>query len=190
MRIYSRQGDGGQTRLPGTGPLFKNAPALEACGTIDELGAALGLARCEALPGAMNPLLQGIQQTLLQLGGELADPGRAGDAPRAIGPGQVEAVEAAIDRYASELEPLRAFVLPGSSRAEATLHFVRTVCRRAERRAVGLAQAEPQRVGAQHLAYLNRLSDLLFVLARTVAARATRSGLGQAEASDAESELP
>lgn len=166
MKIYTRQGDGGQTRLPGSEPVFKDAPVLQACGTIDELGAALGLARCEALPGEMAGLLQRIQHTLVQLNGELADPQRGGDAGRAIGPAQVEALEAAIDAHEPQAGPPGAFVLPGSGRAEAALHLARTVCRRAERRAVALARAEPHRLGEAHLAYLNRLSDLLFVLAR------------------------
>ncbi len=169
MRIYTRQGDGGRSRLPGSESVFKDAPVLQACGTIDELGAALGLARCESLPGEMAGLLERIQRTLVQLNGELADPGQGQDAGRAVGPAHVEALEAAIDRYEPELAPPGAFVLPGSNRAEATLHVARTVCRRAERRAVALARAEPHRVAEAHLAYLNRLSDLLFVLARLVA---------------------
>ena len=172
MNIYTRQGDGGQTRLPGSGPLWKDASALETCGTIDELGAALGLARCEPLPAEIRQLLEHVQQTLVQLAGELADAGAAGDVPGAVGAAHVEAVETAIDRYAAGLEPLHAFILPGVCRAEAALHFARTVCRRAERRIVALAQQEPHRVGAHHVAYLNRLSDLLFVLARAVTADA------------------
>ncbi len=168
MNIYTRQGDGGQTRLPGSGPLWKDAPVLEACGTVDELSAALGLARCEPLPAAFRQLLEHAQKTLVQLAGALAAAEPAGGPSGAVGPEHVEAVETAIDRYAPGLEPLRAFVLPGASRAEAALHFARTVCRRAERRVVALTQREPQRVGAHHVAYLNRLSDLLFVLARAI----------------------
>ncbi|MDY0165920.1 MAG: cob(I)yrinic acid a,c-diamide adenosyltransferase [Thermoguttaceae bacterium] len=171
MSIYTRDGDGGQTRLPGSAPIFKDSPAVEVCGTIDELGAALGLARCQPLPEKMGPLLQSIQQTLLQLNSELADPGQRGDASRAIGPRQIAELEAAIDGYESQLQALRAFILPGTSHAEAALHFARTVCRRAERRVVSLARAEPHRTGEHHLAYLNRLSDLLFVLARYAVAR-------------------
>ncbi len=168
MKIYTRQGDAGQTRLPNSEPLFKDAPALEVCGTIDELNAALGVARAEVPPGEVAQLLHGIQKTLLQLAAEFANPELAGDASGAIGPSHVEAFEAAIDRYDALLKPLHSFVLPGSSRAEAALHVARIVCRRAERRTVALAQAEPHRVGARHFVYLNRLSDLLFVLARVV----------------------
>ena len=170
MSIYTRQGDDGRTRLPGGEPMFKDSLALEACGTIDELGASLGLARCEALPGKMARLLERIQHTLLQLNAELADPGRRADALRAVGAAHVEALEADIECCEAKLAPLDTFVLPGRARGEAALHFARTVCRRAERGVISLAQAEPHRVSEHHLAYLNRLSDLLFVLARDAVA--------------------
>ncbi|MDZ7620452.1 MAG: cob(I)yrinic acid a,c-diamide adenosyltransferase [Patescibacteria group bacterium] len=169
MRVYTRQGDGGQTRLPEGEPIAKDAPVLEACGTLDELGAALGLARCESLPGELGPLVESIQRSLLQLNGELVYPPLSADPSRAIGPARVAALESLIDGYEARLAPLGEFVLPGAARAEAALHLARTVCRRAERQVVALARAESQRVTEHHLAYLNRLSDLLFVLARFVA---------------------
>lgn len=166
MKIYTRQGDGGEARLPGSEPISKDSLVLEACGTLDELGAALGLARCESLPGELGPLVESIQRSLLQLNGELACPELSADPLRAIGPPRIAALEALIDRYETQLAPLCEFVLPGAARAEAALHLARTVCRRAERRLVALARVEPQRVTEHHLSYLNRLSDLLFVLAR------------------------
>lgn len=169
MTIYTRQGDCGQTQLCDGIPIFKDAPVLEACGTLDELGAALGLARCEPLPGEMNRLLKGIQGNLIRMNGELAGPAPGGDSCGAVGPAEVEGLEAAIDDCQGHLEPLLAFVLPGAARTEAALHFARTVCRRAERRVVALGRVEPQRVAEHHIIYLNRLSDLLFVLARCAA---------------------
>ena len=166
MKIYTRKGDGGRTCLPDGSGIAKDAAVMEVCGTLDELSAALGLVRAERLPGATDALIEEIQRTLLRLGGEIVMPDLAADASQAIGPQHITALEAAIDGRASDLPPLRAFVLPGNTRAEAALHLARTVCRRAERRMVSLVQAEPQRVAEHHLSYLNRLSDLLFVLAR------------------------
>jgi len=174
MTIYTRQGDNGQTRLSDNVPIAKDALALEACGTVDELGSAIGLVRCEGLADGMSRLLEGVQQTLLELNADWAAPGRSSSGPPAFGPAQVEALETAIDHHDSKLEPLGTFVLPGNTRAEAAMHFARTVCRRAERRAVALARAEPSRVRDHHLAYLNRLSDLLFILARCLVGRDCR----------------
>ncbi len=166
MSIYTRQGDGGQTRLPDGNSISKDTLVLEVCGTLDELGAALGLARCESLPGELGPLVESIQRALLQFNGELVYPKLSTDPSRAIGPRHVAVLESAIDRREAQLALLTEFVVPGGTRAEAALHLARTICRRAERRVVSLHQAEPQRVTQHHLSYLNRLSDLLFMLAR------------------------
>ncbi len=165
MPIYTRTGDDGDTTLPGGVRTPKDAPLLEVCGTLDELGAALGLARCEPLSDGILALLEQIQHQLFRLGGELL----AGhpDQIAAISSDDVTALEQLIDRYQARLNPTASFVLAGGCRAAAVLHLARTICRRAERRLVSLARSQTQSVTPCLLAYLNRLSDLLFVLART-----------------------
>jgi cob(I)alamin adenosyltransferase len=174
MKIYTGQGDRGQTRLPDGPPISKGDPSLEACGTIDELGSAIGLVRAEPLPDEVDGLLEQVQHALFELNSELAHPLRAEDPSQAIGPADSKAIEAAIDRFQAELEPLTQFILAGGTRTAATLHMARTICRRAERRVVALGQSQPDRVTQSQLVYLNRLSDLLFVLARVANARAGR----------------
>lgn len=171
MRIYTRGGDAGETGL-GTGARVpKDCARVEAYGTVDELNAHLGVARAALGDADLATLLQRIQGELFEMGADLAAPDEAPErrsVPR-VSPEQVTALEREIDRLEAGLEPLRNFILPGGSAAGAALHVARCVCRRAERRVAALAQAEE--VNHHCLAYLNRLSDLLFVMARAANAR-------------------
>ncbi len=167
MKIYTRTGDKGQTGLLGGPRVSKDAARLEVCGAVDELNSWLGLIRCEPLPEWIAALLEQIQHRLFDVGTELAAVTSASSASTAIGPQDVKAFEEAIDRCDEKLKPLTVFILPAGSPAAAMLHIARTVCRRAERRLVSLARIEPQAVSPDLLSYVNRLSDLLFVLART-----------------------
>lgn len=163
MSIYTRQGDRGETELLDAGRVWKDSPRVEACGELDELDAALGLARCETLPPTAAELLERVQRRLVELRAELmcraSNRALELDADTAL-------LEQAIDRFQSCLKPLETFIVPGGSRAAAVLHLARAICRRAERRVVALMRAEPEAVAPPILAYVNRLSDLLFVLAR------------------------
>jgi cob(I)alamin adenosyltransferase len=167
-RIYTRTGDKGETGLVDGSRVPKDAPRVDAYGTVDELNACLGLARLHA-GGALAEGIARIQHDLFDLGADLATPGFERDAEakhpplRAVA-GQVERLEREIDAMNAELTPLRSFVLPGGSALSAHLHVARTVCRRAERGAVTMAGAEP--VNPEAVRYLNRLSDWLFVAAR------------------------
>jgi cob(I)alamin adenosyltransferase len=158
-RIYTRTGDAGQTGLGDGSRVAKHAPRIAALGDVDELNAIVGLLLCEELPDEVRTLLTGIQHDLFDLGGELSVPG--GSFFKDTQPARLEQT---IDRFNGELEPLKEFILPGGTRAAALAHHARTVCRRAERAAVALAQDETVSIPARQ--YLNRLSDLLFVLAR------------------------
>jgi cob(I)alamin adenosyltransferase len=171
MRIYTRTGDAGETGLFGGGRVPKDAIRVEAYGTVDELNAAIGAAR--ACPGdeIVGDLLAAIQHDLFVLGADLAAPEEAGDqvgarSVRRIEERQVRRLEAEIDALDAALPTLDRFVLPGGSQQGALLHLARTVCRRAERRVVALSHREGVNPAALH--YLNRLSDLLFDLARSV----------------------
>ena len=161
-RIYTRLGDGGQTHLGDMTRVPKTHARIEAYGDIDELNAQLGLAlTVNELPERYAEWLRRIQNDLFDLGADLSVP-EDGDRPRQrVRPDQVEWLEAACDEVNATLQPLKSFVLPGGTRAAAHLHVCRTVCRRAERRAVGVEDANPEVVR-----YLNRLSDLLFILSR------------------------
>lgn len=164
MKIYTKTGDDGQTGLFGGGRVRKDALRITAFGEVDELNALLGVARAETLPAAIDALLERVQNELFDLGAELATPEPERFTFRKLGPAATLALEQAIDAHEAELEPLKQFILPGGSRAAALLHLARTVCRRAERRVVSLTAAET--VSPELIVYLNRLSDLLFVLAR------------------------
>jgi cob(I)alamin adenosyltransferase len=171
MKIYTKTGDTGETGLPGGVRLPKDAGVPECCGTVDELNATLGMVRAGELPSDIDQLLERIQSQLFDLGAEIARQGADAPGMPAVGPEHIRALEEAIDRYDAELPPLTNFILPGGTPAAAGLHFARTVCRRAERRLVSLRREIPAL--APHLVvYLNRLSDLLFVLARLANARA------------------
>jgi cob(I)alamin adenosyltransferase len=164
MKIYTKTGDSGLTGLFGGPRVSKDSPRIEAYGTVDELNASLGLVRCQELPEDLATLVARFQHELFDLGAELATPDATKLGPRRLGPEHSEALEQAIDRYEAELPPLKQFILPGGSPAAAGLHVARVICRRAERRVVGLAAVEP--VSPTLIVYLNRLGDLLFVLAR------------------------
>ncbi len=173
-KIYTRTGDAGQTALFGGGRVSKADPRVAAYGDVDELNAALGaVVACEPVE-LERELLQGIQRDLFAIGGRLASPnpekvGKALEKAH-VTPERIAALEAAIDQADAQLKPLSAFVLPGGTLKAALFHVARTVCRRAERAVVELAQQ--QKVPPEILAYLNRLSDLLFTLARLANARA------------------
>jgi len=164
MKIYTKTGDSGDTGLFGGPRVRKDCPRIEAYGTVDELNAVLGLARCEPLALDFDALLARIQNDLFDVGAELATPEAQTKQVPTIGATHITALETAIDHWEAVLTPLRQFILPGGSRAAAQLHVARTVCRRAERRVVTLAASET--VSHALFVYLNRLSDLLFVLAR------------------------
>lgn len=176
VKIYTKGGDRGETSLFFGPRVRKDDPRVEAYGTVDELNAVLGLARAELSDSDLREGLLRIQHSLFDLGGELATPeseARASEGKKQarVADADVEALEAWIDQLESELEPLRQFILPGGTRGSALLHLGRTVCRRAERRTVSLADSAP--VSESALRYLNRLSDLLFVLARAVNRRSS-----------------
>ncbi len=158
-KIYTRTGDAGTTGLGDGSRVPKDAPRIAALGEVDETNAAIGLLLCEPLPEEVRSLLLGIQHDLFDLGGELSVPGGA-----FLKSTQPERLETAIDRFNAELEPLKEFILPGGARAAALAHQARTICRRAERAVVALGRTEHMTDAARR--YLNRLSDLLFVLAR------------------------
>jgi len=173
VRIYTGTGDGGETGLFGAGRVPKDDLRLEACGGADELNAAVGAARAAGLPSALDGLAERLQGELFVLGADLATPPGSSARPDQVvrlGEGAVAAVEAEIDRCEAELAPLSNFILPGGCPAGAALHLARTICRRAERRLVALART--QEISAVALPFLNRVSDLLFVMARLANARA------------------
>ncbi len=168
MKIYTKTGDAGETGLFNAPRVRKDHPRIEAYGAVDELNSFLGLVRSEPLDADIDRLLERVQNELFDLGAELAspDPGET-RVPHAT-PAQAAALEAAIDRFEANLPPLKSFILPAGVRAASGLHVARTVCRRAERAVVHLAHQEGETVSDQIVIYLNRLSDLLFVLARAV----------------------
>jgi cob(I)alamin adenosyltransferase len=167
LKIYTKAGDEGETGLVGGSRVRKDDPRVAAYGEIDELNAALGVALAQGPAAELSGLLVEIQRDLFALGAQLADPtATIGEKkPKAaVGAEQVARLEAAIDAREARLPPLRAFVLPGGSPLGAQLHLARSVCRRAERAITTLAGRKA--LDPQLLAYVNRLSDLLFVLAR------------------------
>jgi cob(I)alamin adenosyltransferase len=170
-KIYTRTGDDGETSLLGGGRVRKDDVRIEAIGSVDEVNAAIGIVRMElsqsgAVPDGLDQILGRVQHRLFDLGAELAAPSADGTRVGTLGATDVAELEAAIDKYEAELEPLRNFILPGGSPAACQVHVARGVCRRSERRLVQLAAAEPVR--GELVRYLNRLSDLLFVAARVV----------------------
>jgi cob(I)alamin adenosyltransferase len=162
-RIYTRLGDDGETHLGDMSRVPKTHPRIEAYGTVDELNAQLGVAlTVESLPPAYRPWLQRIQNDLFDVGADIAVPAEAGRERLRVAPEQTEWLEQRCDQVNATLTPLKSFVLPGGSAAAAHLHVARTVCRRAER----LAIACGPELSAEVVRYLNRLSDLLFILSR------------------------
>ena len=172
MKIYTKTGDTGETSLFDNSRVSKADPRVDAYGEVDEVNACLGAAIAALGDGDIASVLVTIQKDLFAVGARLADPSsRIADrvAKAAITTQRIELLEATIDRLDVELPPLRRFILPGGSTAGALLHLARTVCRRAERRVIGLG---PDAVESGVIIYLNRLSDLLFVMARAVNHRA------------------
>lgn len=162
-RIYTRAGDDGSTGLGSGERVAKDSARVEAYGTVDELNSAIAVLIATAgVPAEIGDCLRAVQHQLFDLGGELAVPGY-----QVINDDMVTALEGLLDHYNENLPPLKDFVLPGGNPAAAICHLARTVCRRAERRAWSLARVET--VNPASLRYLNRLSDLLFVLARVLA---------------------
>ena len=166
MKIYTKTGDDGGTGLFGGERVKKDDPRVDAYGSVDETNALLGVARATQLTPGLDAMLERVQTQLFVLGAELATP--ASHRPRLklplIGAAEVEALEADIDRLEAELPPLQTFVLPAGSPGASALHHARTVCRRAERAVVGVQASAELR--SLLIVYLNRLSDLLFVMAR------------------------
>ena len=172
MKLYTKTGDAGETALVGGTRVSKADPRVEAYGDVDELNAVVGLVRASGLDAEIGEILARIQRDLFALGAQLADPSHrlSGQlAKTALGAADVERLEQWIDQYDAEVPPLRHFILAGGSLAGAALHMARAVCRRAERRMVVLGAGA---VDAQLLIYVNRLSDLLFALARAANHRA------------------
>lgn len=165
-KIYTKTGDRGETGLFAGPRVLKDDPRIEAYGTLDELNAAIGVARAAGTADEADATLARIQCELFDVGAELATPEAKAHAMEQIGAQQISALELAIDRYEAQLEPLKQFILPAGAELSARLHFARTVCRRAERRVVSLLKQPEVNVREELLVYLNRLSDLLFVLAR------------------------
>jgi cob(I)alamin adenosyltransferase len=168
MKIYTKTGDKGDTRLFDGTKVRKNDSRVEAYGDVDELHSFIGAAASFVQDPALVNMLTGIQKDLFSIGAQLADPGfkGAGRAKFQLSRERITALENAIDNFETELQPLRQFILAGGGHGGALLHVARTVCRRAERRVVSLS--EKVEVNPNVIEYLNRLSDFLFVMARVV----------------------
>ena len=172
MKIYTKTGDSGETSLFDNTRVSKADARVDAFGEVDEVNACLGAARAAGVDEDVAASLEAIQKDLFALGARLADPATriaARVTKAAITAGDIERLEQTIDRLEGELPPLRRFILPGGSAAGALLHLARTVCRRAERRVIALGPGATEPI---IVVYLNRLSDLLFVMARAVNHRA------------------
>jgi cob(I)alamin adenosyltransferase len=165
-RIYTRGGDGGETSLGDGSRVSKQDPLIEAFGAVDELNSHIGLALAAPdLPPGVAATLERVQNELFDVGADLSVPFDESDERLRVAQTQIDALEQDCDRFNATLPELRSFVLPGGTEAAARLHVARAVCRRAERRALAAGDVNPRAV-----IYLNRLSDLLFILARTAAA--------------------
>jgi cob(I)alamin adenosyltransferase len=160
-KIATRTGDRGETGLGDGSRVGKDTARIRALGDIDELNSAIGVLLAEKMPAALRQALLQVQHDLFDLGGEVCIPGHT-----MVTGAQVRHLDALLEEYNRKLPPLKEFILPGGTRAAALAHLARTVCRRAERSVVALGRAEP--VGERARQYLNRLSDLLFVLARAL----------------------
>ena len=160
-RIYTRTGDDGTTGLGDGTRVNKDSPRVEAMGTVDELNAVIGVMLTEPLPEAISNTLTRVQHDLFDLGGEICIPGHV-----MVKVERIAALEQALDKLNADLPPLKEFILPGGCRAAAYCHLARTVCRRAERQVIRLSREEA--VTDVSVQYLNRLSDLLFVMSRVI----------------------
>lgn len=172
MKIYTKTGDMGSTGLFGGPRVSKDDDRIEAYGTVDELNAALGIARAADLPADIDEQLSNIQSELFSIGAELATPDPDAFNVRIIGNEHIARLESEIDAHEASLQPLKHFILPAGSAAAAHLHLARSICRRAERRVVTLVRRHEASVSEELLIYLNRLGDLLFVLSRVANSRA------------------
>ena len=169
-RIYTRTGDDGTTGLVGNERRSKADARIEAIGSVDETNAAIGMARqLTSAAAAIDAALARIQNDIFDLGADLATAGAGVEAadPLRISDGQIAWLESEIDRFNAELEPLKSFVIPGGNQLAAALHFARTLARRAERCVIRVTEISGEDVSGPVVRYLNRLSDLLFVLARS-----------------------
>jgi cob(I)alamin adenosyltransferase len=165
MKIYTKTGDDGTTALFGGERIRKDSLRVECYGTVDELNSIIGLVQTETLEISVSELLQKIQNQLFSLGGELATPEDKIEKNKILlGRDSILLLENSIDKYEDKLEPLKQFILPCGTKGASLLHFARSVCRRAERLVTSLSKNE--KISDLILIYLNRLSDLLFVLAR------------------------
>lgn len=164
MKIYTKTGDDGKTGLFHGPRVSKDDARIEAYGTVDELGSVLGLVRSNDAPADVDKVLETIQHHLFSLGAELATPDPLEHGTNLIGGKETDWIESQIDHFDSQLKPLTTFILPAGTPAAAALHHARVVCRRAERRVVTLSRATE--LSNEALVYLNRVGDLLFVLAR------------------------
>jgi cob(I)alamin adenosyltransferase len=164
-RVYTRAGDAGSTRLGDMSAVAKTDPRIAAYGDVDELNSVIGVARAAGLASETERVLNRVQNELFDVGADLSVPGAGGDRLR-VTEAQVAALERDCDDLNEPLPALESFVLPAGSAAAAGLHHARTVCRRAERSAVALAERQPEQVNPVVIKYLNRLSDLLFIMAR------------------------
>jgi cob(I)alamin adenosyltransferase len=163
-RIYTKTGDDGTTGLVGGQRVPKDSVLIETSGSLDELNAIIGLVRVCTLPEGVDKVLETIQNDLLAIGSQISTPEESGISIPCIGDDEVGTLEHEIDVLEERLSPLRQFILPGGSREAAELHLARTVARRAERRCITLSRSS--KIDPRILRYLNRLSDLLFLLAR------------------------
>jgi cob(I)alamin adenosyltransferase len=167
VKIYTKTGDKGGTKLFDGTPVRKNDTRVEAYGQVDELHASIGAAAAFLEDKELKALLADVQRDLFSVGAQLADPNQHGKKQKSrLDAARIQALEEAIDRFETELPPLRQFILAGGAPAGAMLHVARTVCRRAERRVTALA--ETVELDSRTIEYLNRLSDFLFVFARLV----------------------
>ena len=173
MKIYTKTGDDGETGLFAGPRVHKDDPRIEALGTVDELNAILGVVRAEQLSSEFDDLMGQIQNCLFVVGAQLATPDPSKYGEMVIDNSQILDLEQAIDRNEARLRPLRQFILPGGTRTAAAFHLARAVCRRAERRVISLRQSTDQ-IPSRNIVYLNRLSDLFFVLARVTNDQAGR----------------
>jgi cob(I)alamin adenosyltransferase len=170
MKIYTRTGDQGDTGLFGGGRVSKTDARIGTCGTIDEFNATLGLARAAGLPSQLDEILLLLQNRMFDLGAEITSPDAESRETELLQQTDVNNLEGLIDSIDERLPTLSFFILPGGTQAAATLHLARCVCRRAERELVALSQQVPVREIV--LSYVNRVSDLLFVMARAANAEA------------------
>ncbi len=168
MKIYTRTGDNGSTGLFGGPRVPKDDARIEAYGTVDELNASIGVARSSSPPATIDSQLEQIQHELFSVGAELATPNPDDHGLRIIGRGHIDRLEQWIDEHEIRLPPLKHFILPSGGPAATQLHMARAICRRAERRVVTMASGGENTVSPALIVYLNRLSDLLFVLTRAV----------------------